>query len=266
MKSKLFSSTRKLIQSQFPCRLNKLQYKKFCVYFKESLPYNYTVLPPGDVPAEFQRPNYMLEKNFNYEDNRKYAIHMSEEEINNHRKSCKITASVLQVIEDAAKADKFETTEDIDKLVHQEILKHQAYPTAIGYMGFPKSVCTSVNESKCFLWYLAVVHGIPNTRKLLEGDTCNVDVTNFKYGYHGDSSIMISKGKAHEDVDRMSIITREAMYKAIKHCKPGERVNIIGEIIEDYIRSNNYFIVNEFCGHGVGADVHMNPFIYHFSK
>ena len=117
-------------------------------FFKEELPHSYEIVPNSEVPANIPRPDYMLVDKFDY-DNREYSTHKDEESINNQRKSCKITAKVLQEVENYNKITSFKTTEDIHKLVYDEIVnKHKAYPTAIGYMGFPKSVCTSVNESK----------------------------------------------------------------------------------------------------------------------
>lgn len=119
------------------------------IYFKEKLPLQYEILPNKEIPSEIKRPNYVLDKNFDY-NNKNYSIHNSEESINNHKASCKITAKVLQTIEDLNKSNPnyFNTTEDIHNSVFNEIVNtHKAYPTGVGYMGFPKSVCTSVNES-----------------------------------------------------------------------------------------------------------------------
>ena len=116
-------------------------------FFKEPLPFHFNVLKPGFVPDTIERPDYMKVKDFNY-DNKSYAIHKTQKDIDNHRKSCRITADVLQKIYDYSNKIGFSTTEEIDEMVHKIIISHKAYPTAIGYMGFPKSVCTSVNESK----------------------------------------------------------------------------------------------------------------------
>ncbi len=232
----------------------KFSFNNNKIFFKEPLPFHFTTLNAHPVPADIPRPDYLLSKSFNYEE-KSYAKHETQDEINKHRLSCKITADVLQKTEDYNNTVGFKTTEEIDSFVHNIILSHNAYPTAIGYMGFPKSVCTSVNE--------IVVHGIPNTRELLSGDTINVDVTNFKHGYHGDSSIMIFKDKPHEEVERLSKATRESMYKAISYCKPGENISVIGKVIYEYMLKKGFSVVKEFCGHGVGKQVHMDPYVYH---
>lgn len=147
-------------------------------------------------------------------------------------------------------------------------------------MGFPKSVCTSVNESKSNLYIylivfnfiylirLVVVHGIPNTRILQEGDSINVDITSFYKGYHGDTSLMIFKNKEKVDKEilKLSEVTREALFLAIKYCKPGEKISTIGKVIQEYVGVRGYNVVKEFSGHGVGTDVHMEPSILHFGK
>mgnify|MGYP002344952573 FL=1 len=146
------------------------------------------------------------------------------------------------------------TCEDLDKFVHDTILQQGAYPTPIGFMGFPKSVCISVNE--------VLVHGIPSMRPLYDGDSLNVDVSIFYDGYHGDNNLMIQIGEVDEDVRKLIKVTQQAVYEAIKVCKPGQKFNEIGRAIETYASSNGMYVCEMFNGHGVGEQLHLPPCIH----
>jgi len=111
-----------------------------------------------------------------------------------------------------------------------------------------------------------VCHGIPNTRILNEGDSINVDVTNYFKGQHGDSSVMIYINKPHPEIKRLGDVTREAMFDAIKICKPGQKFSKIGQVIQEYVMSRGFYLVSEFTGHGVGKNVHMLPSVYHIGN
>ena len=134
--------------------------------------------------------------------------------------------------------------DDVDKLVHDYIVKDEAYPSAIGFHKFAKSVCTSIND--------VVSHGVPNSYVLKDGDYLNIDVVCYKHGHHGDNSGMILLGNVHEDIVKLSQVTREAMYKAIEICKPGNNFGQIGETIEEYAKAHGYKVNQEFGGHGIG--------------
>jgi len=177
----------------------------------------------------------------------------NKEELNNFKEVCTIAGEAVRRACEFVKPGI--TTNDIDKMVHNYIVSQNAYPSPIGYMGFPKSVCTTVNESVC--------HGIPNNRTLIDGDYINIDVTAFYKGYHGDTSGMATVGNTHEDIKKLIRVTRECMYKAINMCKPGVKISKIGEIIEEHASKFSYTVCNEFCGHGVGKELHMKPLVRH---
>jgi methionyl aminopeptidase len=147
----------------------------------------------------------------------------------------------------------------VDKIVHDFIIGEDAYPSAIDFMHFPKSVCLSVND--------VVSHGVPNSYALRAGDFMNIDVVCYKEGHHGDNSGMVfledDKTKVHEDIKRLSRVTREAMFVAIEHCKPGMKFSQIGELIEDYAHAHGYYVNQEFGGHGIAHHLHMAPLVQH---
>ena len=143
------------------------------------------------------------------------------------------------------------TTNDVDRIVHDFIISHDAYPTPIGFMGFPKSVCTSVNEVVC--------HGIPNLRPLENGDYLNIDCTLYKDGVHGDSSVMVKIGDIHPDIQKLIDCTQKALYESIKICKPGTPFNEIGNVCEQVAEAGGFVVCELFTGHGVGKLLHLPP-------
>eukprot|EP00268_Persea_americana_P050467 TRINITY_DN5488_c1_g1_i4.p1 TRINITY_DN5488_c1_g1~~TRINITY_DN5488_c1_g1_i4.p1 ORF type:complete len:236 (+),score=47.83 TRINITY_DN5488_c1_g1_i4:600-1307(+) len=147
-------------------------------------------------------------------------------------------------------------TDDIDKAVHQMIIDNGAYPSPLGYGGFPKSVCTSVNECIC--------HGIPDSRALEDGDIINIDVTVYLKGYHGDTSATFFCGNVDEEAKTLVEVTRECLYKAISICAPGVEFKRIGKTIHDHADKFCYGVVRQFVGHGVGQVFHADPVILHY--
>lgn len=147
-------------------------------------------------------------------------------------------------------------TDEIDKAVHQMIIDNGAYPSPLGYGGFPKSVCTSVNECIC--------HGIPDTRELEDGDIINIDVTVYLNGYHGDTSATFLCGDVDEEAKNLVQVTRECLGKAISICAPGVEFNQIGKTIHDHADKFQFGVVRQFVGHGVGQVFHADPVILHF--
>ena len=134
-----------------------------------------------------------------------------------------------------------------------------AIPAPLNYRGFPKSICTSVNHQIC--------HGIPSdNKKLKNGDIVNIDVTVIKNGYHGDTSRMFLVGKTSIQSKRLCEITRQSMIEGIKVIKPGATTGDIGAAIQEYAEGNNYSVVREYCGHGIGQKFHENPQILHYGK
>lgn len=148
------------------------------------------------------------------------------------------------------------TADEIDTLVHEFIVARDMYPSPLNYRGFPKSLCTSVNNVVC--------HGIPNMRPLADGDIVNVDVTVFtRAGYHGDSSRTFLVGNVDEKGRTLTQCAYDAMMRAVEACKPGEPISIIGKTIETYIEKRGYSSNRNFCGHGINRDFHAEPMIQH---
>lgn len=148
------------------------------------------------------------------------------------------------------------STDAIDKLGHEYLLDHDAYPSCLGYMGFPKSLCTSVNEVIC--------HGIPDSYVLQEGDILNVDITAYKNGVHGDTCTMYEIGEVDQQSHLLIERTHEAMMRGIKAAKVGRSVNVIGRVIEVYAKRFNYGVVKDYTGHGVGEAFHSGLIIPHY--
>nr|XP_015623057.1 methionine aminopeptidase 1D, chloroplastic/mitochondrial isoform X3 [Oryza sativa Japonica Group] len=148
------------------------------------------------------------------------------------------------------------TTDEIDKAVHQMIVDNGAYPSPLGYCGFPKSVCTSVNECIC--------HGIPDSRPLEDGDIINIDVTVYLNGYHGDTSATFLCGNVDDKAKKLVQVTRECLDKAISICAPGVEIKRIGRTIQDHADKFKFGVVRQFVGHGVGQVFHAEPVVLHF--
>ena len=148
------------------------------------------------------------------------------------------------------------TTEDINTLVHEYTLKHGGIPAPLGYRGFPKSVCTSVNHVVC--------HGIPGNKILKNGDAINIDVTTILDGWFGDTSRMFLVGDASIKTSRLIKTTFESLWRGIKVVRPGATTGDIGHAIQTYAEENNYSVVRDFCGHGLGRIFHDAPNIMHF--
>lgn len=152
------------------------------------------------------------------------------------------------------------STEELDKICHDHIVDVQkAIPACLGYRGFPKSVCTSVNQVVC--------HGIPSEKKILKnGDIVNIDVTVIKEGWYGDTSKMYIVGDVAPHAQRLIDISQECLYKAIDMVKPGIRLGDIGHVIQTYAEANYYSVVRDYCGHGIGMEFHEEPQILHYGK
>ncbi len=150
------------------------------------------------------------------------------------------------------------TTNEINTWVHEETIKRGAIPAPLHYKGFPKSICTSINDVIC--------HGIPDDTILKEGDIVNVDITCIIDGYFGDSCRMYSVGKISTSAQKLIDVTKECLDLAIKSVKPLQPVNVIGEAIEKHAHKHNYSVVECFGGHGVGNAFHEEPFIFHYKR
>jgi methionyl aminopeptidase len=148
------------------------------------------------------------------------------------------------------------TTDELDRVGHEFLVDHGAYPSTLGYRGFPKSLCTSVNEVIC--------HGIPDSRVIEDGDIVNIDITAYFDGVHGDTNATFLAGEVAEETRLLVERTREALARAIKAVMPGRRVNVLGRVIESYAARFGYGVVREFTGHGIGTSFHSGLVIPHY--
>jgi methionyl aminopeptidase len=179
------------------------------------------------------------------------------EEIEKMRTACRLAAEVLEMI--APYVEPGITTNELDRICHDYIVNvQQAIPAPLNYHGFPKSICTSVNQVVC--------HGIPSDKKLKNGDIVNIDITVIKDGYHGDTSKMFYVGTVAPHARRLCEVTRECLFKGIELVRPGAHLGDIGEVIQNHAESNHYSVVREYCGHGIGAEFHEDPQVLHYGQ
>ena len=148
------------------------------------------------------------------------------------------------------------TTDQLDRIGHEFVTDHGAYPSTLGYRGYRKSICSSVNEVIC--------HGIPDDTALEPGDIVNIDITAYRDGVHGDSNRTFIVGEASDEVTQLVERTEEALRRGIKAAMPGRRVNVIGRAIEMYAKRFGYGVVRDFTGHGVGTSFHSGLIIPHY--
>ncbi len=177
------------------------------------------------------------------------------DEIEKMRVACRLAAEVLEMIEPHIQPGI--TTNEINDICHDYMVNtQQAIPAPLNYRGFPKSICTSINHQVC--------HGIPGGKRLKKGDIINIDITVIKDGFHGDTSKMFFIGEPSILARRLVNVTREALFLGIKQVKPGARLGDIGNAIQQFAEANNYTIVREYCGHGIGREFHEEPQIVHY--
>jgi methionyl aminopeptidase len=150
------------------------------------------------------------------------------------------------------------TTEELDRLCHDFILQAGAIPAPLGYKGFPKSICTSVNHVIC--------HGIPGAYSLLPGDIINIDVTVILKGWHGDTSRMFGVGTPSPLAQKLMDVTYDAMMAGIEVVKPGATLGDVGHAIQSLAEKQGFSVVRDFCGHGIGREFHTAPSVLHFGK
>lgn len=179
------------------------------------------------------------------------------EQIEGIRKSAEITKGALDLV--AEKIHEGMSTEDINTIVHNYTIEKGGIPAPLNYQGFPKSVCTSINEEVC--------HGIPDKDIILRsGDIINVDVSTILDGYFSDSSRMFLIGDVSEEARKLVEVTKECLYKGIEAVKPWGFLGDIGAAIQEHAEANGYSVVRDFGGHGVGLEFHEEPFVYHFGN
>ncbi len=172
------------------------------------------------------------------------------------RAACRLAAQALDLV--ATVVDVGVSTDDIDRVAHEFLVSHGAYPSTLGYRSYPKSVCTSVNEVVC--------HGIPDARQLEDGDIVNVDITAFLDGVHGDTNRTYLVGDVDEESRLLVERTQEATLRGIRSARAGRQVNVIGRVIEMYARRFGYGVVRDFTGHGIGTAFHSGLVIPHYDE
>ncbi|MEA3423461.1 MAG: type I methionyl aminopeptidase [Bacillota bacterium] len=180
----------------------------------------------------------------------------TEEQIEGIRLACQLSKEILDMVEE--KIETGVTTGEINKWVHDYTVNHDAYPAPLNYNGFPKSVCTSLNEVVC--------HGIPDETVLKDGDVINVDVTSILNGYYGDMSRMFTVGKCSVEATRIINVAKECLYLGIEQVKPWNRTGDIAYAIEQHAKANGFSVVRDFGGHGVGLEFHEEPFVQHYGS
>ena len=148
------------------------------------------------------------------------------------------------------------TTDELDRIGHEFLCDHGAYPSTLGYRGFPKSLCASVNEVIC--------HGIPDARAVQDGDIVNIDITAFIGGVHGDTNATFLAGDVDEETRLLVERTKESLERAIKAVKAGRRMNVVGRVIESYAKRFGYGVVRDFTGHGIGTAFHSGLVVPHY--
>lgn len=181
----------------------------------------------------------------------------TKSEIEKMRVAGRLASQVLDMISEHVKAGV--TTNHLNQLCHDFIINQQkAIPAPLNYRGFPKSICTSVNQVVC--------HGIPDDKKLKDGDIINIDITVIKDEFHGDTSRMFMVGEPSQRAKRLCQITYESMHRGIAAAAPGVRLGSIGNIIQRYAESNGFSVVREYCGHGIGRNFHEDPVVLHYGE
>src|SRR5690625_1254452 len=204
-----------------------------------------------EVPPSIERPEYVGKPS---------PAPFTGSEINDPetieriRRTARLSAQALQEVGQAVRPGI--TTDELDRIAHEFAVANNAYPSSLGYRGFPKSICTSVNEVIC--------HGIPDSTVLREGDIVNIDITLYREGVHGDNSATFLVGEVDDESALLVERTKKAMERGIRAVRPGREVNVIGRVIESYARRFDYGVVREFTGHGVGRAFHSGLIIPHY--
>lgn len=206
------------------------------------------------VPEHIERPEYVWKDSV--QENIGEPVVQTPEVIEAMREASTIAANALAVAGAAVEPGK--TTAEIDKIAHDYMIDHGAYPSTLGYRGFTKSTCTSLNEIVC--------HGIPDTTVIQDGDILNIDVTAYKNGVHGDTNATFLAGDVSEEHRLLVERTKEATMRGIRAAKPGRSINVIGRVIESYAKRFGYNVVEDFTGHGVGPTFHNGLVVLHYDS
>ena len=215
------------------------------------------ISPERPVPQQIPRPEYV---------GRERAARVTGSEVRDAdtiermRVAGRLAAQALAAVGDAIKPGV--TTDELDRVGHEFLCDNGAYPSTLGYPGggrgpvFPKSLCTSVNEVIC--------HGIPDSTELRDGDICNIDITAFIHGVHGDTNATFLVGEVEEESRLLVERTHEATMRGINAVAPGRQLNVIGRVIESYARRFGYGVVRDFTGHGIGTAFHSGLVVPHY--
>ena len=210
-----------------------------------------TISPRRAVPRAISRPEYVdrpAPRPFTGSEVK------TPETVARIRRAGRLAAQALEVVGRAVAPGV--TTDELDRIGHEFLVANGAYPSTLGYRGFPKSLCTSLNEVIC--------HGIPDSTVLTEGDIVNVDITAYVDGVHGDNNATFGVGQIDAESQALIDVTREALARAIRAVRPGRQVNVIGRVIESYAKRFGYGVVRDFTGHGVGEAFHSGLVIPHY--
>ncbi len=209
------------------------------------------ISPRREVPSHIVLPDYARDGMPVLLDE---PMAKSPETIDRMRRAGLVAARVLQVT--AAALEPGVTTDALDAVCHEATIELGAYPSPLNYHGFPKSICTSVNEVIC--------HGIPDSRPVAEGDIVNLDVTVYLQGVHGDTSATFAVGRTDAESERLVRVTEESLQLGIAAVAPGRPVSDIGRAIERHAEGEGYSVIRAFCGHGIGEVFHSRPQIPHY--
>ncbi len=202
------------------------------------------------VPSHIPRPEYVGKKRPKTGE----ADVKTPETIERMRVAGRIAAQALEEVGKHIRPGI--TTDELDVIGHEFLLDHDAYPSTLGYRGYPKSLCTSINEVIC--------HGIPDDTVLRDGDIINIDITAFIDGVHGDTDATFLVGDVDEESRLLVERTREAMTRGIRAVAPGRAINVIGRVIESYAKRFGYGVVRDFTGHGIGTTFHSGLVVPHY--
>jgi len=208
------------------------------------------ISPRRQVPGQIERPEYVGKKFPQIgEPNVKDA-----ETIERMRQAGRIAAQALAEV--GKHVEPGVTTDELDRIGHEFLCDHGAYPSTLGYRGYPKSLCSSINEVIC--------HGIPDDTVVADGDIVNIDITAFIGGVHGDTNATFLAGDVDQESRLLVERTREATVRGINAVTPGRQLNVIGRVIESYARRFGYGVVRDFTGHGIGTTFHSGLIVPHF--
>jgi len=209
------------------------------------------------VPASIPRPPYVSNGGIDpFSGTSVSKFVLGSPELDRMRAACREAGDTLEYAGSLVEPDV--TTDHIDRLVHEHVIRRGIYPSPLGYRDFPKSLCSSVNEVQC--------HGIPDDRPLVQGDIVNLDVSTFVNGYHGDTSSTFAVGTVSDEARKLMEVTKACLLECIQACGPGVPLNTVGAIVSRVADFNGYETSRTFCGHGIGDTFHMLPYVLHFAN